>query len=188
MRLFVTIVAVFQLFSCTENSPEKSMDESQSGKASKETNQEMNRTTPGLISRTDTTNRAPLIQPGSPPAPVAAGSSPLIPNTSGNIERAWIFEVVRGYRNGQILADTTGLHLFNNAMKGNELRFSNGKFSKKSGETNTGGEYNLSKDKSMLTMIENGQFKKFKVMELSNERLIIQSVELATLVVVYSPK
>ncbi|MDZ4822703.1 MAG: hypothetical protein SH856_04530 [Flavobacteriales bacterium] len=136
-------------------------------------------------------------QPSTDNAPPESATNPVIEttggdlpiqNTTGTIEKTWIFSSVQGYQNGVVNSDTTGMHLFNNAMKGIELAFANGTFTKKSGSTNSTGTYSISGDNRTLELVESGTKKEFAVIELTEKFLKLQSPQLPTVVVAYKAK
>jgi hypothetical protein len=113
--------------------------------------------------------------------------SPATSNPS-DLEKAWVFESVYGYRGGQLLTDTTGMAMFNNAMKGQEMSFTAGKFTKKSKEAQSTGSYTLSADSKVLTMVDAQGSKDFNVIELTATHLKLQSAQLPTVAVGYKAK
>ncbi|MBL7942700.1 MAG: hypothetical protein JNM00_08030 [Flavobacteriales bacterium] len=104
------------------------------------------------------------------------------------LEKAWVFESVYGYRGGQLVTDTTGMAMFNNAMKGQEMSFTGGKFTKKGKDAQTVGTYTLSADGKVLTMVDAQGSKDFNVLELTATHLKLQSSQLPTVAVGYKAK
>lgn len=123
--------------------------------------------------------------PSGKTAPVAA-SEPAF--SASLLDRTWVFESVFGYRDGQVLADTSGLAMFNNSMAGQEMTFKDGKLLKKSPGATASGTYAVSEDAKVLTTTDASGTKIFNIVELSSTHLKLHSPQLKTIVVGYTAK
>lgn len=133
-----------------------------------------------------TENRA-----GNAPSPAGetapAATSPSAAS-AGLLDRTWVFESVFGYRDGQVLADTVGLAMFNNSMAGQEMTFKDGNFFKKSSGATASGTFTVSEDNKVLTTIDASGTKIFNIVELTSTHLKLHSPQLRSIVVGYTAK